>query len=103
VFNDPRFDFVKFLQLAHSMDLLVIARIGPYITAEVDFGGFPYWIQNVPDIQVRRPNPAYYSVVQPWIEALMAKLAPLQYQLGGPIIDFQIEVRRNETEGGGHR
>lgn len=32
-------DVVKWIQTANQLGLLVIARVGPYITAEVDFGG----------------------------------------------------------------
>jgi beta-galactosidase len=34
----------QFIQLAHEEDLLVILRPGPYICAERDNGGFPFWL-----------------------------------------------------------
>ncbi len=37
-------DLERFLQLAQKLDLLVLLRPGPYICAEWDFGGFPWWL-----------------------------------------------------------
>ena len=90
--ENPALDFVRFIQLAGEVGLNVIVRVGPYITAEVDFGGYPYWIQNVPDIQLRRPNAAYYALIDTYFDWLVPFLVPLQYNdYGGPIIDFQVE------------
>jgi Glycosyl hydrolases family 35 len=36
-------DLERFLGIAHELGLLVLLRPGPYICAEWDFGGFPYW------------------------------------------------------------
>lgn len=84
-------DIVKWIQEASDAGLLVIARIGPYITAEVDFGGFPWWLTNEKNIVLRTTNPKYLSLVDRYLDQLIPLLAPFQYSLGGPIIDFQIE------------
>jgi beta-galactosidase len=100
--DNPRLDFVRFIQIAGSLGLQVIVRVGPYITAEVDFGGFPYWIQKVPGIAIRRPNDAYYALIDAYFDQIIPLLAPLQYNVptgsddgnsgpGGPIINFQVE------------
>lgn len=91
MFNKPEYDFLSFIQLAQSLDLLVIARIGPYITAEVDLGGFPYWMMKRPELAIRRPNKVYYELVDRYLDQIIPRLAPLQYHLGGNIINFQIE------------
>jgi len=45
VFNfSGNIDVVKWLQAAQDAGLYVILRLGPYITAETDFGGFPWWL-----------------------------------------------------------
>jgi len=87
-------DIAKWIQTAASAGLLVIVRLGPYITAELDFGGFPYWLANEENIKLRTLNPTYISVVDRYLDHLLPLLVPLQYQVGGPIIDFQIEDER---------
>ena len=37
-------DLEGYLQLAQDMGLYVLLRPGPYICAEWDFGGFPWWL-----------------------------------------------------------
>ena len=47
-------DIFSFLDIAQEEDLLVILRLGPFIDAERDMGGLPYWLMNVnPDISLR--------------------------------------------------
>ncbi|CAF0837620.1 unnamed protein product [Adineta steineri] len=91
VFNKPEYDFVSFIKTAQSLELLVIVRVGPYITAEVDFGGYPYWIMKRQEIIIRRPNKIYYELIDRYFDQLIPYLLPLQYHLGGNIINIQIE------------
>ncbi len=37
-------DIEQFIRLAHHLDLKVLLRPGPYICAEWDFGGLPWWL-----------------------------------------------------------
>jgi beta-galactosidase len=41
-------DIFRFLQLAHHYELMVMLRLGPYICAETSYGGFPYWLKEIP-------------------------------------------------------
>ena len=47
-------DLSAFFSLCEELGLYVIARPGPYICAEWDFGGFPAWLLTKPDILIRR-------------------------------------------------
>jgi len=39
-------DLESFLGVAHELGLMVLLRPGPYICAEWDFGGLPWWLAN---------------------------------------------------------
>lgn len=85
-------DIVKFIQLAQHHDLLVILRPGPYICAEWEYGGFPYWLVNSMDrTKIRTSDSVYLSLVDEWFSELMKRIKPLLYSNGGPIITVQIE------------
>lgn len=85
-------DLVKFITLAEAEDLYVILRPGPYICAERDMGGFPYWLlHKYPRIQLRKYDTDYLNEVRKWYEQLMPKMEPFLYENGGPIIMVQVE------------
>ncbi|XP_017109202.2 beta-galactosidase [Drosophila bipectinata] len=85
-------DLEHFIRLAVGEDLLVILRPGPYICAERDMGGFPYWLLNkYPGIQLRTADVNYLSEVRIWYNQLFRKIAPYLYGNGGPIIMVQVE------------
>ena len=74
-----------------AADLLAIVRIGPYITAELDLGGLPFWLTTVPGIQLRTNDTVWLGKVDRYLDALAPVLAPFLYSAGGPVIDLQIE------------
>ncbi|EDV41992.1 uncharacterized protein Dana_GF17225 [Drosophila ananassae] len=85
-------DLEHFIRLAVGEDLLVILRPGPYICAERDMGGFPYWLLNkYPGIQLRTADVNYLSEVRIWYNQLFTRITPYLYGNGGPIIMVQVE------------
>ncbi|MBI5084529.1 MAG: beta-galactosidase, partial [Acidobacteria bacterium] len=84
-------DLAAFIRTAQEEGLWVLVRPGPYSCAEWEFGGFPSWLWEAPDIQVRTTDPRFLSAASRYIKALLAQVAPLQITRGGPVIMLQVE------------
>ena len=84
-------DVERWLKLCDKYNLYVILRPGPFICAEWDFGGLPYWLHKEEDIQYRRSDPVYLKHVDEWFAVLLKKLKPYFYLYGGRIIMVQVE------------
>ncbi|CAF4772788.1 unnamed protein product [Pieris macdunnoughi] len=85
-------DIVKFLNIAQEEGLHVLFRPGPYICAERDLGGFPYWLLGkYPNIQLRTTDADFTSETKRWFDKLFALVKPLLYGNGGPVILVQVE------------
>lgn len=65
---------------------------GPYVCAEHDFGGFPWWLlaNGTDSIVLRSSDPAYMNAVVRWFNVLLPKLVPYLYINGGSIITVQV-------------
>ncbi|WJX61434.1 Beta-galactosidase 7 [Trifolium repens] len=57
-------DFVKFFKLIQEAGLYAIIRIGPYVCAEWNYGGFPLWLHNMSGIELRTDNAVYKNEMQ---------------------------------------
>ncbi|XP_001641730.2 beta-galactosidase [Nematostella vectensis] len=85
-------NLTSFLEIAQSLDLLVILRPGPYICAEWDFGGLPGWLLKDPSIVIRSSQgKAYMEAVDAWMSVLLPLVKPFLYENGGPVIMVQVE------------
>lgn len=85
-------DLVEFLNIAQEEDLLVLLRPGPYICAERDLGGLPYWLlREVPNIKLRTKDAAFMKYATSYLNQVLEKVKPLLRGNGGPIIMVQIE------------
>ena len=84
-------DLVKFIKLAQKNDLLVILRPGPYISADWEYGGFPYWVmREFTPSGLRTHDDSFMILMERWLSVLFTKLRPLLYENGGPIISLQV-------------
>lgn len=86
-----RLDLVKFCRLAQKEGLFVILRIGPYVCAETNYGGFPGWLRDVPGIRMRTDNDAFKREKARWVYLVSDIIYPLTATNGGPVILAQIE------------
>lgn len=84
-------DLAKFVKTAHEEGLYVVLRPGPYVCAEWDFGGYPYWLQNEKGMVWRADNPAFLKACKRYIDRLGKELKHLTVTNGGPILLVQVE------------
>lgn len=85
-------DLVNFLNIAQEEDLFVLLRPGPYICAERDMGGLPYWLlREVPNINLRTKDADFVRYATLYLNEILSKIRPLLRGNGGPIIMVQIE------------
>ncbi|XP_010443345.1 PREDICTED: beta-galactosidase 4 [Camelina sativa] len=95
-----RYDLVKFIKLAHQAGLYVNLRIGPFVCAEWNFGGFPVWLKFVPGIAFRTDNEPFKAAMKKFTEKIvwLMKAEKLFQTQGGPIILAQIENEYGPVE-----
>lgn len=84
-------DLRRFIQTAENLGLYVILRPSPYICAEWEFGGLPYWLLNEPKLKLRFDEPVFLSKTEAFFYALFKQVVDLQFTHGGPILLMQIE------------
>ncbi|XP_057419839.1 beta-galactosidase 6-like [Lotus japonicus] len=88
-----RYDLVRFIREIQAQGLYVCLRIGPFIEAEWTYGGFPFWLHDVPGIVYRSDNEPFKFYMQNFTTKIvnMMKAEGLYASQGGPIILSQIE------------
>jgi beta-galactosidase len=84
-------DIAAFVRIAKEEGLWVILRPSPYVCAEWEFGGYPYWLQNEKGLEVRSKEKQYLKEYETYIKAIGKQLAPLQINHGGNILMVQVE------------
>ena len=84
-------DIAAFCRLAQKHGMYVIVRPGPYVCAEWEMGGLPWWLLKKKDIRLRELDPYFMERVKIFEEKVGEQLAPLTIQNGGPIIMVQVE------------
>lgn len=84
-------DMADFCRLAQKEGLWVVLRPGPYVCAEWDMGGLPWWLLKKEDIGLRSQDPYFLECSRKYLHKVGQILAPLQITNGGPVIMVQVE------------
>jgi len=84
-------DVAEFCRLAQKNGMYVIVRPGPYVCAEWEMGGLPWWLLKKKDIKLRERDPYFMERVKIFEEKVGEQLSGLTIQKGGPIIMVQVE------------
>ena len=69
----------------------VILRPGPYVCAEWEMGGLPWWLLKKKDIRLRENDPYFLERVEKFQEQVAEQVGDLTIERGGPIIMVQVE------------
>lgn len=84
-------NLAEYIRIAGEEGMMVILRPGPYVCAEWEFGGYPWWLQNVKGMEIRRDNAEFLKYTKMYIDRLYKEVGNLQCTKGGPIIMVQCE------------
>mgnify|MGYP001031320747 FL=1 len=95
--KEGQFDFTgqndlrEFVKLCQENGLKVILRPGPYVCAEWEMGGLPWWLLKKKDIRLRENDPYFLDRVDKFQKAVAEQVGDLTIDKGGPIIMVQVE------------
>ncbi len=84
-------DLAEFCRLCQANGMYVILRPGPYVCAEWEMGGLPWWLLKKKDIRLREDDPYFIERVALFEEQVANQVKDLTIQNGGPIIMVQVE------------
>lgn len=84
-------DIAEFVKIAGEEGLYVVMRPSPYVCAEWEFGGYPWWLLKDKTIKVRSQDPKFITAYRNYINQLAKQLVPLQVTNGGNILMVQFE------------
>lgn len=88
---DGELDIAAFIDEANALGLMAIVRPGPYICAEWESGGFPYWLHNYENLQVRRYNQVFLEKSENYLKKVYEIVKPRLVENGGNVLMMQIE------------
>ncbi len=90
-FTSGNRNIAEFVRICQQEKMWVLFRPGPYVCAEWDFGGLPYWLLKIPDIKIRCMDTRYMAAVSRYVKRLSQELRPLLITHGGPVLMVQVE------------
>ncbi|BDI28860.1 hypothetical protein CCAX7_009110 [Capsulimonas corticalis] len=92
-------DFGAFLKMVQELGMYAVVRVGPYVCAEWDSGGYPVWLRFKPGLQIRTDEPVYMAAVDHWYDKIFSIVSPLQIHRGGPVVMVQLENEDTRSAG----
>jgi beta-galactosidase len=84
-------DLAAFIRLAQKNGMYVIVRPGPYVCAEWEMGGLPWWLLKKKDIKLREQDPYFMERLKIFEQKVGEQIGGLTIDKGGPIIMVQVE------------
>lgn len=95
--KENQFDFTEqndlreFVKLCEKNGMKVFLRPGPYVCAEWEMGGLPWWLLKKKDIRLRESDPYFLERVDNFQKKVAEQVGDLTIANGGPIIMVQVE------------
>ncbi|KAJ2548187.1 Beta-galactosidase-1-like protein, partial [Coemansia sp. RSA 1933] len=90
-FATDRANLPLFLETARQNGLFVMLRIGPYVCAEWNYGGFPQWLRHEEDIVFRTYSEPFMREMKRFVGKVLEVARPFMPEMGGPVVALQIE------------
>jgi beta-galactosidase len=84
-------DLGTFLKKCEERNLYVILRPGPYICAEWDFGGLPWWLSSKENMKYRCFHEPFLHYVDRYFDELVPRILPHLITNSGTVIMVQVE------------
>ena len=81
-------DLREFIRLCQKHGLNVILRPGPYVCAEWEMGGLPWWLLRKKDIRLRESDPYFIERVDKFQKAVADRVSDLTIDRGGVCPSF---------------
>lgn len=84
-------DLSRFMNLCQKHDMWVIVRPGPYVCAEWEMGGLPWWLLKKKEMKLRSLDTDFMTAVGRFERRLAQELSPYMIKNGGNILMVQVE------------
>ncbi|KAK9690766.1 hypothetical protein RND81_09G152900 [Saponaria officinalis] len=96
-----KYDVVKFIKMIAERGMWATIRVGPFVQAEWNNGGYPFWLRKEPNITYRTDNPVFKENTERWVSKVISVMKDhkLFASQGGPIILSQIENEYDHVRG----